>query len=126
MTPEGSVKNSICSYLEFRRDVFFWSQESVGQWDKKKKLFRKKNSKYQRNGIPDILCMIRVGTLPPIFIGLEVKAGKNKQTESQIQFEKDYKQFGGLYFVVRNVEETKNALEISIKAIKGSIPVRSI
>lgn len=77
------------------------------------------------NGIPDILCMVKVGTLPPIFVGLEVKSAKGSQTESQKQFEKTYKAFGGIYFVVRSPEETQEALKKAITQIKGQIPIRT-
>lgn len=125
MTPEGQIKSQICDYLSLRRDVFFWVQESQGTFDSKRGVFRKKNSKYQMNGIPDILCMVKVGTLPPIFVGLEVKSAKGSQTESQKQFEKTYKAFGGIYFVVRSPEETQEALKKAITQIKGQIPIRT-
>lgn len=124
MTPEGSLKRDICTYLIRRPDTFFWVQSSTGQWDQKKKLFRKKRSKFERNGIPDILCFLRVGTLPPIMVGLEVKHGKNPQTESQIKFEKDFKAFGGIYFVVRSIEDTQKALRCAEQIIKSQIPAR--
>lgn len=125
MTPEGQIKNQICEYLSLRKDVFFWVQESQGTFDSKRGIFRKKNSKYQMNGIPDILCMVKIGTLPPIFVGLEVKSKKGSQTDSQKQFEKAYKSFGGPYFVVRSPEETKDALIQAIAYIKGQIPIRT-
>lgn len=126
MSPEGAIKKAICDYLSFRQDCFFWVQESQGTYDAKMGGFRKKKSAYQRNGVPDILCMMSVGTLPPIFIGLEVKTKSNKQTPSQIQFEKEYKEFGGLYYVVRSAEEAQLALRNATQLIKSRIPARQI
>lgn len=112
MTPEGQIKNNICEYLSYRRDCFFWVQESQGTFDPKTKRFRKKKSKFQRNGIPDIILNFKFMSYPPVMVGLEVKDIGKKQTESQIIFEKDYKSFGGFYFVVRSIEDTKHALNL--------------
>lgn len=110
MTPEGATKLSICEYLALRRDVFFWVQESVGQWDAKRKIFRKKKSRFQRNGVADIQLKMLVARLP-IDVQLEVKApGNNDQSESQETFEADLQRFGGFYYVVRSVEDTTAAL----------------
>lgn len=126
MTPEGLIKRQICEYLELRSDIFFWNQESIGQFNKKRGIFLKKKSRFQKNGVPDIICLIRVGTLPPIMIGLEVKSPKGKQTESQMEFERDYKTFGGFYYVVRSPAEASRALSDATQLIKSRIPVRQI
>ena len=124
MTPEGLVKKSICEYLDFRRDVLFWVQESQGTFDPRTKSFRKKKSKYQRNGIADIFVLLRVQNFPPVYIALEVKAGSNKQSESQIKMEKDLKAFGSFYFVVRTPEQAAHAITLVKKHIESFLPSR--
>lgn len=121
MSPEGAIKKSICDYLSFRQDVFFWVQESQGTFDPRTRRFRKKNSEYQRNGIPDILLCLKILNFPPVLLGLEVKTKSNKQTDSQIKFEKDYKSFGGFYFVVRSIDDVQQALQIATQQIKSII-----
>jgi hypothetical protein len=111
MTPEGRVKLAISHYLGHRRDCFFWWQESVGQYDAKIGGFRKKKGMFQRNGIPDILLLLKVAEYPPVFVGLEVKANAGKQNKNQKKFEMDLKAFGSFYAVVKNQQEAHEYLE---------------
>ncbi len=112
MTPEGIIKNNICAYLAVRRDCFFWVQESIGVWDQKLKRYRKKRSKYQKNGVPDIILQFKYLDYPPVFVGLEVKDKGKKQTETQVEFEKELKTFGGFYFVVYSAQDAVRALDL--------------
>ncbi len=121
MTPEGQIKADICAWLSWKPFVFFWVQESVGQYDVKSGKFRAKKSKYQRNGIPDIILLYRYKAFPPIFVGLEVKAPKGKQTDSQVQFQTDLERFGSYYFVVRSIDDTKNALSFIEKDLRRRV-----
>ena len=109
MTPEGAIKKAICQYLERCQDIFFWVQESQGTFDTRRKIFRKKNSKYQRNGVPDINVFLKYGKIV-FYVGLEVKSETGKQTKSQIDFESDFKEFGGFYFIVRSPEDAQKAV----------------
>lgn len=124
MTPEGIIKNSICTYLSFRRDCFFWVQESQGTFDPKTKRFRAKKSKFQMNGIPDIILNFRYLDYPPVMVGLEVKDIGKKQTESQKIFQTMYQAFGGFYFVVRCVDDVKKVLELVEKHLKSLLLTR--
>lgn len=121
-TPEGIIKNNICAYLAIRKDCFFWVQESQGTYDPKKKIFRAKKSKYQRNGIPDIILNLKYHPkLPPTMIGFEVKDIGKKQTDSQVQFEKDYTNFTGYYFVVRSCKDAIDAINLVKKRIDEAL-----
>ena len=108
---ESEIKREICDYLALRRDLFFWVQESQGTFDPRKKIFRKKNSKYQKNGVPDINVFMKFHTWPLVYVGLEVKRKKGVQTPSQLEFEIDFKKFGGFYFVIRSSEDARKALK---------------
>lgn len=111
MTPENKIKNSICEYLSYRPDIFFWPQETQGTFDPIRKVYRKSNNKYKRIGIPDIIVLMRINNTP-IFIGLEVKTKTGRQTPSQVQFESDLGRFTpGFYFVVRDVSQVIEALK---------------
>lgn len=59
-----------------------------------------------RAGIPDLLCCVRGR-----FIGIEVKAHKNKPTPLQLANITMIEAAGGLGLVVYNVEEVKNYLK---------------
>ncbi|MFA6972882.1 MAG: VRR-NUC domain-containing protein [Gallionella sp.] len=56
--------------------------------------------KYSKNGIPDII-VIKDG----FFVGLEVKAPKGKQSESQKEFEKGSKAAGAEYYLVKSIDD---------------------
>jgi hypothetical protein len=121
MTPEGKIKRDICDWLSWKPFVFFWVQESVGQWDAKKGIFRKKRSKYQRNGTPDIHLLYRFKAYPPVFVGLEVKDVGKSMNENQKQFKADLDRFGSYYFVVRSVSDVQKALNFVEKDLKSRI-----
>jgi len=121
VTPEGEIKKSICDYLAYRKDMRFWVQESQGTYDAKTKRFRKKNSKYQINGVPDIIIQYKYSNLPAFFIGLEVKSKTGSLTDSQKKFSDVSKDFGSLYFVVRSVEDAINSINIATKQISEEI-----
>ena len=55
---------------------------------------------FGRPGTPDI-----IGALPPRgqFIGIEVKVGKDKQRESQIEWQARIEKVGGIYLIVRDL-----------------------
>ena len=80
-TPEQIVKTAICQWLELKH-VFFWLNSSVGIYDPIRKIYRKNNSRYHRNGQPDILGITMLGT----FFGCEVKAPGKKPTPEQQDF----------------------------------------
>lgn len=118
MTPEGKIKKDVCDWLSWKPFVFFWVQESVGQWDARKGIFRKKKSKYQRNGTPDILLLYKYKAFPPVFVGFELKAEKNQLTDSQKQFRADLEAFGSYHFTIRSVEDARNALTFIEKDLR--------
>ncbi len=64
------------------------------------------NSKYQRNGIPDI-CAVYCGEA----VFFEVKDIKGKQSDVQKEFEYDCNKAGGSYFVVRSIEDVMAAFD---------------
>lgn len=112
---ENEVKKQICTYLEHFQNqgkLIFWVTDTTGTYDSVKKTFRRRNSRHQRNGIPDIICLIKVLGIP-LFVGLEVKTKTGKQTDSQKEFEASIEYtFGkGYYFVVRDIDGVRSILE---------------
>ena len=100
---EGDIQLSICEYLEWKRH-FFWRQNSSGSFYKGadgSRQFRKP-PKYAKNGVPDII-VVKDG----IFIGLEVKQPKGKQSADQKKFETDLVAAGGVYNIVTSIEDVQ-------------------
>jgi hypothetical protein len=60
----------------------------------------------QTRGIPDLILIIN-----GLFVGIELKAGKNKQSESQVEMEKKITKAGGKYYVVRSVAGLMEVLD---------------
>ena len=95
---ETEIQKSICEYLSYRK-VMFWRQNTNPIFADGK--FHSM-PKYSLRGVPDII-VIKDGQ----FWGLEVKRPKNKQSEHQIEFQKQCEAHGGKYFVVTCIEDVQ-------------------
>lgn len=113
---EAQIELAVLDYLVRARRLMAWKNQTSGFFDTKRNRFRKHISPYARNGVPDIICVIY-----GLFVGFEVKKKGNGQTESQISFESDLRKAGGLYYLVRSVEEVDSAL-LEIESKVASIP----
>lgn len=101
-TPEGLIQRSILDYLALKHKndgVMFGRVNTGGVYDPTRKAFRSM-PKYSLAGFPDIM-VIKDG----YFIGLEVKKPKGRQSANQKEFEKNCKQAGGEYYVVRSIDD---------------------
>lgn len=106
-TPEGLVKAGICQWLAFRRSrCMFWMNESVGVFDQKLGIYRKKNSPFQRKGISDIL-----GIWDGQALAIEVKAGSNRPSADQIEFLTDFSESGGIAICAWNWRDVEICLQ---------------
>lgn len=103
---EKQIENSILEYLETRRDCIAWKNQSVGVYDPKRNKFRKSKNRFHKNGVSDIICMMKDGFV----LFLEVKTQKGRQTEDQKKFEQNCDSMNQFYRVVRSIEETIKAI----------------
>ncbi len=106
---EKDIQREICDWLNLG-GCFFWRSNNIpvfGRSNDGVKRFRAL-PKYTPKGIADIICLVN-GT----FVALEVKRPNywGKQSPDQEQFEINVKKNGGLYFVVRSLEDVKNIWE---------------
>ena len=95
---ENDITRTICDYLAIKH-YFFWRANTAAIYNAKAGSYRAM-PKYGKNGVPDII-VIKDG----FFIGLEVKMPKNKQQQSQIDFQEGCEKAGGIYRVVHNLDE---------------------
>ncbi|UOF78876.1 hypothetical protein [Caudoviricetes sp.] len=86
--------------------IFHWKQNTMPVWD------HKLNSGYGAyrshggmKGVPDIICII-AGQ----FVGIEIKAGKDRISADQLLFKKRCERHGGRYFVVHEIEDVDSVL----------------
>lgn len=108
---EAQIERSICDYLRIK-GYFFWKQTTSGFFSGKVingstmiGSFRKHSSPYVKRGVPDIMIVVN-GRL----IGLEVKSETGRQSQDQIDFQKDLERAGARYFLVRSIEDVEEAL----------------
>ena len=89
---------AVSDYLAYKH-YFFFRINNIGIYDPTKKV-RRAMPKHSKKGVADML-VIRHGA--PIF--LEFKSAKGKQSEDQKEFEKECKEAGAEYHVIRSVDE---------------------
>lgn len=95
---EKNIQSAICDYLAFKK-VFFWRSNNIPAFEQKSGFYRPM-PKYSMRGVPDII-IIKKGQ----FIGLEVKRPKGKQSDNQIEFQKNCELNGGKYYVVFSIDD---------------------
>ncbi len=96
-TPEKALEKSIMQWLELQGDRILATTINCGHIKTANGgLFRATS----RNGVPDIEVIYKGR-----YIGLECKAGKNKQSSHQIEFERRCISAGGIYKVVYSLDE---------------------
>ncbi len=113
---EHNIQSSILDYLA-RRGVFHFRNNSGA-------LPMQRNGqqyfvRFGAKGSPDIICVI-AGR----FVGLEVKDEKGKQSEDQKEFQRSLESAGGIYFLVRSIDEAMEAVEDCISRLRiADLPV---
>lgn len=101
---EKVIENMILNYLRFR-GVFAWKNDTVGIWDQKRKVYRKKSGAFHMTGQSDIL-----GIFENRFLAIEVKSKKGKARPEQTEFLKQVNENGGIGFIARSIEDVENYL----------------
>lgn len=103
---ENEIQNSILEWLYFV-DITAWRNNSGAVFSQKDNTFRRK-SKYDKNGISDILGILPDGR----FLAIEVKKNKScKPSKTQKDFINDIRRDGGIAICVWSVEQVKKALK---------------
>ena len=99
---EKHIQKAILDYLAFKK-IFHYRQNSGA--------FKTESGGYMRtasvSGLPDIVA-IKDG----IYIGLEVKTATGIQSKEQREIQNRVTEAGGLYFVVRSVDDVKKIFEV--------------
>lgn len=106
MKTANGLQNAICKYLEWTghygnrintmgRDIVVKKEASFGYFEERKRI---KSS--TRKGTSDLNCIINGKS-----VQLEVKVGRDKQSEDQIKEQKRVERAGGMYFLIRTMIE---------------------
>lgn len=80
----------------------FQRMNSQGQWDAKLKMWRRSGT---TKGISDALIIHKGKT-----IHIEIKVGKDKQSDIQKQIQASIEQSGGIYWIVKSFDEFINKI----------------
>ena len=99
---EKHIQKAILDYLAFKK-IFHYRQNSGA--------FKTESGGYMRaasvSGLPDIVA-IKDG----IYIGLEVKTATGRQSKEQKDIESKITAAGGLYLVVRSLDDVRKIFEV--------------
>lgn len=92
----NSLTKAVVDFVNLQKYCVAWRVNSVGIFDPKTKRYRTSNT---RKGVADI-SVIAHG----LAIQIEIKIGKDKQSEHQVLFEKDVKKAKGEYWIVKSFD----------------------
>ena len=99
MGAESEIQNTVLAYLKYRR-VFHWRQNSGAGIMKQGAGTR--FIRFGVNGAPDIFA-VKDGTI----YGLEIKSKVGKQNDNQKEFQEGFEKAGGVYHIVRCLEDVQ-------------------
>ena len=100
MATESDALRQVCDYLQLRKKkigFMFWRTNNTPIWQEDR--FRA-IPKYSMKGVPDVI-VIKDG----FFIGLEIKTKAGRQSDHQKEFEKQCKENGAEYYIVRGLDD---------------------
>lgn len=98
--PENVVKRACMKVLQ-ARGIFAWPNNSGMLWAGDQPV------RYGKVGSPDI-----IGCLPDgRFLGVECKAGKNKQSKGQVVFQRELEENNGVYILAYGDAELEERLD---------------
>lgn len=98
---EKQTQKAILDYLSLRKDLMFWRQNTGAIKTERGGFYRFTSM----NGMPDIFVLSNAQ-----IYALEVKDIKGKQNENQKTFQKLFEAHGGVYKVVRSLDDIKNII----------------
>ena len=102
---EFTIETEILEWLNCQKGVFAFKVETGGYYDKKKGFFRKRKSKFNIKGTPDI-----IGIKSGKFFAIECKSLKGQITSHQERFLNHVILMGGKAAVCRSISEANQFL----------------
>jgi hypothetical protein len=93
----NQITANIIRVVNMQPGCIAYRVNNVGVWDAAKGVHRKGNTE---KGLPDITAIVRGQ-----FVGIEVKAGKDKLSPDQLLRKFEIERAGGLYFEARATDE---------------------
>ena len=103
---EKEIENLILEFLHLK-GINCWKNQSVGIYDSRRKVYRKNHNRYHRNGVSDIIGVLRDGK----FLAIEVKTVKGRPTENQKSFIESVEKNNGIAFIARSIDDVIECLK---------------
>lgn len=99
-TGANSLTESVLKALNYSGKYVAWRNNNGAVYDVKKAVFRK--NPIHKLGVPDILAFRKADA---VFVGIEVKYGKDKLSQEQTIFLSDLKKSGGIAIECRSIDD---------------------
>jgi hypothetical protein len=103
----NQITANIIRIINFQPRCAAHRLNNVGVWDEKKQVHRKGNTE---KGLPDIIACIR-----GLCVWIEVKAGKDRQSEDQKKRQFEIEKAGGFYLIARSTDDFIHAFNDLLK-----------
>lgn len=104
-TPEKLVQNACMAWLSRVQNCITFTIRNGGIYDPKRGIFRRNMDPYYRPGVADVL-----GIINHIPLAIEFKSDTGRLSEAQKEFGKDWEMNGGIYLVIRSLDQLKRDL----------------
>ena len=105
-TPANKLTAQVTKKLD-AAGIFYWRQNNMPVHDPRlNNGYGGYRSHSGLKGVPDIICII-----DGQFVGIEIKAGKDRLSEHQILFKKRCERNGGKYLVVKHPDDVDSLLQ---------------
>lgn len=102
-SPANALTDAVIKYFKLNGGIAY-RINTMGVFDKAKGTFRTSGMK---KGLPDV-----IGIYKGKFIGVEIKIGKDRQSEDQKDREQEIKSNGGLYYIAVEFDQIKPILDV--------------
>ena len=100
--PEAEAKKAVFAYLEMKR-YHYWPSNNTGIYDSTRKVYRKPHPGFKK-GVPDAN-LLHNGK----YYAIELKSTEGKQSKEQKEFEKKTIKEGGVYLLIRSIDDLISA-----------------
>ena len=114
---ENDIQRTIKDYLQVRENQgkLMFIRNNSGAMPIKGQNGKMRYIKFGKKGSADILVFVPLFLTHSIkaleAIAIEIKSETGRQSEDQVEWQKDWEKLGGVYYIVRSVEEVMKIIE---------------
>jgi hypothetical protein len=109
MLSEKVIQKAVLDYLGTIPGIYFFRAAAGAVTTSTGRFF-----KTGKKGLPDIVCCVPKktdnGRTVGVFIGLEIKTEKGRQSPAQKEAQKQIEEAGGHYYIIRSLKDVKEII----------------